>query len=112
MVAKKATARIERLIAENYQRGLTIRDIARTLELSTDTVRQSLIRAGVTRRKRGFSYSKYEDQIRDMYLGGDSTYVIANKLKLTPATVCRYLKRMRIPRRDRVEAIIMFHRGR
>jgi DNA-directed RNA polymerase specialized sigma24 family protein len=111
MVAKKTTPRIERLIVDNYRGGLTIREIASVISLSFDTVRQVLKRAGVERRaaKQPYAHSQHDDQIKRLYLDNYSTRDIARKLNLTQATVHRYLKRMKVPLRDRVEAIIISH---
>lgn len=110
---KKVTPRIEKLIAANYRLGCSIREIADIIDLSYDTVRATLKREGVERRI-GTPYlnTHHDDQIKKLYLDGSSTHEIAKQLDLAQTTVHRYLVRMKVPLRDRVEAIVMHHTER
>ena len=113
MPAKKITPRIERLIVANYRLGLSIREISAVIDLSYDTVRQAIKRAGVERRiGTPHLHTHHDDQIKKLYLAGFSTREIAKQLYLTQATVHRYLIRMKVPLRDRVEAIVLHHSAR
>lgn len=108
MVAAKVTVEIRRRMAVSYIGGLSIRQIAKTEGLSTDTVRQALIKTGIGRReaKARWLYDAKVSKMIRLYSEFHSLREIATMLGIPSGhTVGRYLRRAGVELRDRKDAI-------
>lgn len=76
----KVTLELEKLIVEKYSSGLSIAQISKMYNVSTDTVRQHLIKTNTKRRDLSESHKgKYSKELSPSWKGGKPKCVVCGK---------------------------------
>jgi transposase-like protein len=97
--AKKLSAAEIALLAEQYQSGATIYELAARFGIHRNTVALHLHRHGVTMRRRGLDPSEVDHAVR-LYQGGQPLARIGDRYGVDPSTVHAALRTRGVRLRD------------
>ncbi|MGA5342476.1 helix-turn-helix domain-containing protein [Streptomyces griseoincarnatus] len=87
-------------IAEEYQRGVGVNELARRYGAHRQTIDRHLERAGVSKRPLTKMTLERVEQAKRLYDRGLSTYEVAEKLDVSASTIWKALKRAGVQMRD------------